>query len=139
MYTHLHDSKYYEDIYDRSTVNMARSKVNSFMNFYQEWFKMMPYETPDSPRSSFNLNWIYMLMVESDLVDRYEDRENHIQKMMDEDRQKDDQLLSARLLFEPICQHCGKSGLRIVSKDLRQLQLVEWMTWIVTMKILLLT
>ena len=109
---------YISAIYDRSTVELARSKVKSFMNFYQEWFKIMPDETPDSPRSSFNLNWIYMLMVGSDLVDRYENREGYIQKMMAEDRQKDDQLLSARLSFEPICQHCGNSGLRIVSKDL---------------------
>jgi hypothetical protein len=64
------------------------------------------------------LNWFYMLMVGNDLLGRYDKRDAEIQNMMDRDEAKDEQIAAARLTSEPFCQHCGKTGRRIVSKDL---------------------
>jgi hypothetical protein len=50
--------------------------------------------------------------------ERWEKREETINEWMNADRSKDQQLEDARLIREPPCQHCGKTGLRIISKDL---------------------
>lgn len=118
MYTHVHERQFYEDMYDRHTVEWARRDLAHFMKFHDKWFEIMPDETPDSLRSSFHLNHIYMQFVGYDLLDRYDKRENHVQEMMAKDEDKDRQIASARLVHEPVCQHCGKTGLRIVDKSL---------------------
>lgn len=115
---YLQERSKYEDRYDRTTVYIARQKVESFEQFRTRWFEIMPDEKPDSYRSIFHLNWIYMLMAGNKLVERYDERENGIREMMDEDVRKDDQIAEARLTSEPICQHCGKTGLRITEKML---------------------
>ncbi len=50
--------------------------------------------------------------------ERWEDREKTIAEWIAKDESKDQQLQNARLTTEPVCQHCGKTGLRIISKDL---------------------
>ena len=122
MRTHLKDRKYYEDVYDGVTVSIARRNVASFEKFRERWFEIMPDEKPDSQRSIFNLNWIYMLMAGSKLVERYDEREADIQRMMSEDTIKDEKVAEARLSEEPICQHCSKTGLRIIDKMLHHRQ-----------------
>lgn len=118
MHAHLKDRRYYEDIYDRVTISIARRNVGSFEKFRERWFEIMPDEKPDSTRSVFSLNWIYMLMAGSKLVERYDGRESGIKEMMDKDSLKDEQVANARLTVEPKCQHCGKTGLRITDKML---------------------
>lgn len=118
MYVHLRDRKFYEDMYDRHTIEWARRDFKYFMQFRDEWFKIMPDEKPDSFRSTFHLNWIYMLMCGNSLVDRYYGRDEDIQKSMAKDEAKDQQIADARLQNEPNCQHCGKQGLRIIDKSL---------------------
>ena len=117
-YVHLKERKFYEDIYDRSTVMTARRQLASFEEFRTEWFKMNEDKDEKSFRNVFHLNWIYMLMCGNELVDRYYARDEHIAKMMRDDEAKDDQIASARLSEEPYCHHCGKQGLRIIDKSL---------------------
>jgi len=115
---HLRNRQVYEDIYDRITVQYARQNMVGFEEIYRKWFKIMPDEKPESHRSAFNLNWIYMLMVGSELVERHDEREGHVNDMMAKDEAKDEQIAAARLTKEPACRHCGKTGLRITDKML---------------------
>ncbi len=118
MYMHLKDRHYYEDMYDRHTVEWGRRDMGYFEDFYKKWFEIMPDEKPESFRSAFHLNHIYMIFVGYSLLDRYDKREDQINKMLADDKAKDEQISGARLSFEPVCQHCGKTGLRITDKSL---------------------
>ena len=118
MYRNTQERQKYEDRYDRLTVSSARTDLKYFFQFRDEWFKIMPDEKPDSFRSVFHLNWIYMLMVGNSLVDRYYKRDDTIDKWVAEDETKDEKIAAARLRSEPKCQHCGKIGLRIIDKSL---------------------
>lgn len=118
-FTNLQDRKYYEDMYDRLTVKEARRGMVYYYDFYEKFIKKLPKgEKIDKPGNAFILNVFYMQAVGNELLDRYEEREEHINKCMDRDREKDDQISEARLTEEPYCQHCGKQGLRIIDKSL---------------------
>jgi len=88
------------------------------MQFHKKWFEIMPDEKPNSHRSVFHLNGVYMQMVGDRLLERYDKRESRIQEMMAKDEAKDEQIADARLTSEPVCKHCGKTGLRIIDKSL---------------------
>lgn len=118
MYTYLKPREHYEDRYDRLTVEFARQDMKYFNQFYEKWFKIMPDEKPDSIRSVFHLNGVYMQMVGNGLLDRYDKRDSEISEMMTEDEDKDEKLANARLTAEPVCQHCGKTDLKITDKSL---------------------
>lgn len=118
MNSRLKPKSYYENLYDKFTVERGRSNQARFEDFYKEWFKIMPDEKPDSFRSVFHLNWVYMLFAGNELIDRYDAREEKIAAMMRRDEITDEQLAAARLISEPECTHCGAKGLRITSKDL---------------------
>ena len=117
-YKHLEDRQKYEDRYDRLTVDFARTDLKYFMQFRKKWFEIMPDEKEDSFRSVFHLNGLYMQMVGNHLLERYDNRDTRIQEWMAEDEAKDEQVANARLTSEPKCQHCGKTGLRILDKSL---------------------
>lgn len=117
-YTYLKERKYYEDIVDHVTVEHGRRKFASFEEFRQKFLEIADDQPPDSHRNVLHLNWFYMLMVGNDLLERYDKRDAEIQEVMDRDEAKDEQIAAARLTSEPFCEHCGKTGLRIVSKDL---------------------
>lgn len=118
MYAYLKDRKYYEDIVDHVTVEAARRNLASFEKFREKFLEIAADQPPDSHRNVLHLNWFYMLMVGNELVDRYDKRETEIQEMMERDQAKDEQIAAARLTSEPVCEHCSKTGLRIISKDL---------------------
>jgi hypothetical protein len=61
-----------------------------------------------------------MMMVGNDLVDKYYKRDDAIAEWMAKDEAKDEQIASVRLTIEPKCQHCGKTGLRIIDRTLMQ-------------------
>lgn len=105
-------------MYDRHTVEFARSDLKYFLEFRDGWFKIMPDEKEDSFRSIFHLNWIYMMMCGNQLVGRYYKRDETITEWMSRDEQKDQKIADARLHDEPTCKHCGKQGLRIIDKSL---------------------
>lgn len=118
MHTHLHDHIEYEDRYDRITVEFGRRHLASYEEFREKYLKMASDQPPDSFRNTLHLNWFYMIMVGNELVERHANRDTEIQKMMARDEAKDAQVSAARLTQEPFCEHCGKTGLRITSKDL---------------------
>lgn len=118
MAEHAKERNHYESRYDKFTVKSARSDLGYFLQFRDEWFKIMPEESPDSFRSTFHLNWVYMMMVGNNLVNRYYKRGETIARWIADDEAKDKQISSARLSTEPKCQHCSKTGLRIIDKSL---------------------
>lgn len=119
MFTHLKERKFYEDIYDRHTVEDGRRGMVHYAKFYDEFEKKLPKDDKiDRPGNALLLNVFYMQTVGNDLLYRYENRERYIVERMAEDKAKDNQITSARLTEEPYCHHCGKQGLRIIDKSL---------------------
>lgn len=119
MYTHLKDRQYYEDIYDRHTVEWARRDTVYYDNFHDEMKRNLPKgEKLDKPGNAFALNLFYMQVVGNDLLRRYEEREGSITEWMARDSAKDEQIAEARLSSEPTCRHCDKQGLRLIDKIL---------------------
>lgn len=120
-FVHLQDQKFYEDIYDGHTVKDGRRRMVYYEDFYEIFKKKLPKDDKiDRPGNAFLLNVFYMQTIGNDLLSRYENRDQSIRQMMEDDKAKDDQIASARLSEEPYCQHCTKQGLRIIDKSLLQ-------------------
>ena len=119
MYAYLKEHQYYEDLYDKLTVESARRGMSHYDNFYAEFEGKLPKdEKIDKPGNAFLLNVFYMETVGNELLDCYEKRDGKIQEWINRDQAKDEQISSARLTKEPSCHHCGKQGLRIIDKSL---------------------
>lgn len=119
MYTHLKERQYYEDIYDRHTVEDGRRGMVHYDKFHAEFESKLPKDDKiDRPGNAILLNTFYMQAVGNKLLDRYENREQRITEWMAKDEDKDNQIAGARLTEEPYCRHCGKQGLRITDKSL---------------------
>ena len=119
MYLHLKELRYYENLYDRHTVEGARRGIKYYDDFLQEMKDKLPKgETIERPGNALILNLFYLQTVGDELLDRYENRDARIAEWVVRDEAKDEQLSSARLHEEPVCQHCGKEGLRIIDKSL---------------------
>jgi hypothetical protein len=125
MYTYLKERTHYEDRYDDVTVSICRMKEKIVEDAYQSLkAKGLPKLTgedkdKDPERELIKVhNWTYYFEVEWVAGERWQQRDDKIQKMMNEDAGKDEQLAEARLTKEPLCVHCRKTGLRIISKDL---------------------
>lgn len=124
MRTYLQDRKHYEDRYDDITIAVCRQKEQICIDaFHAAKKKLTPLTGKDKDKDpeqellrAFNLH--YYFMVEWRAGERWEEREQEIQNMMSEDEAKDRQIAEARLISEPYCIHCEKTGLRIISKDL---------------------
>lgn len=118
-YIHLRDREFYEDIYDRHTVEDARRDMVYYDKFFKEVKSNLDEgDTIDRPGNAVILNLFYMQTVGFELIQRYENREHYIDNWMATDQAKDDRIASAKLLEEPLCHHCNKQGLRIIDKSL---------------------
>lgn len=116
---HLKNHVYYEEIYDRYTVEEARRSIKYYDDFHNDLQTKLPTgETIDKPGNIFILNVFYMQTIGNELLERYENRDTQIAEWIARDEAKDEQITSARLSVEPHCQHCGKAELRITDKSL---------------------
>lgn len=119
MYTHLKERDFYENIYDRHTVEDARRDIVYYYEFYTELeSKLDKDDTIDRPGNAAILNAFYMQVVGLELLHRYENRDQYINEWMAKDEAKDNQIATARLTEEPHCEHCDKEGLRIIDRSL---------------------
>lgn len=124
--TYLKDRKYYEDRYDDTTIALCRQKEQLCIDAYRSAKKnLKPLTEKDKDKDKDPeeellkaVNLHHYFMVEWLAGERWEKREQEIQDMMNTDEAKDRQITEARLTSEPSCIHCGKEGLRILSKDL---------------------
>ena len=117
--THLKDRHYYEDLYDRLTIEAARRGMVHYDKFLTEFESKLPKcEKLDKPGNAFAVNVFYMQTVGNELIHCYEKRESTIGEWMARDESLDERIANARLLEEPYCHHCGKQGLRITDKSL---------------------
>lgn len=113
------ERNYYEDLYDRLTVEAARRGMVYYDKFYSDFEAKLPKgEKIDRPGNAFVINAFYMETVGNELLSRYDKRDQKIADWMERDNAKDTQLAEARLAEEPRCRHCGEQGLRITDKDL---------------------
>lgn len=118
-YTRLKSRSYYEDLYDRHTVESARRDIVYYEEFHQKLEHNLPKEDKiERPGNALLLNVFYMEVLGNELLDRYNNRETRINEWMARDEAKDTQVATARLTEEPYCQHCSKQGLRIIDKSL---------------------
>lgn len=119
MYTHLKQRQYYEDLYDKFTIEAARRGMVHYDKFLIDFESKLPKgEKLDKPGNAFVVNVFYMQTVGNELIHRYEKRESTINEWIARDEAKDEQIASARLSEEPYCHYCGKHGLRIIDKSL---------------------
>lgn len=122
--TYLQDHKHYEDRYDDVTIAICRQRERIYVDAFRKAKKdLKPFTGKDKDKDPERellkvLNIYYYFGVEWVAGERWEKRKAEIQEMMDADEAKDRQLAEARLSSEPVCMHCGKTGLRIISKDL---------------------
>ena len=118
-YVHLKDRQYYEDFYDRLTVESGRRGIAYYYNFYAKFERKLPKDDKISrPGNAFVLNVFYMHTVGDEMLERYEKRDKQIEEWMEHDRASDERIAMARLAKEPACRHCSKQGLRIIDKCL---------------------
>jgi hypothetical protein len=117
MYIRLKERQFYEDIYDRHTIEDGRRNQATFDEMYDDFFKKFPNEEPKRYGVILHMNIFYMAFVGNNLLDRYDKREEYIHDWMAKDEAKDQRIASARLGTEPLCQHCSKTGLRIIDKS----------------------
>jgi len=119
VYTYLKERQYYENLYDRHTVEYARRGDVHYDKFLGDLKSELPEgETIELPRYAIIMNAFYMQALGSELLDRYENRDKCIDDWIARDEAKDLQIANARLTKEPDCRHCGKQGLRIIDKSL---------------------
>ena len=119
MYTYLKERDYYEQVYDKHTVESARRGMVHYEKFFKDISsKLDKDDTISRPGNAIILNAFYMQTVGLELLDRYQKRKEYIEDWMSKDEAKDYRLATARLVEEPTCTHCGKQQLRIVDKSL---------------------
>jgi hypothetical protein len=116
--------QYYEDFYDRVTIDLCRNEEAVLRDLYRKGFKEEVAKLSGKKREDAHesliraINIFHYTQVELLAGERWEHRESGIKELMDENKDEVEQIEQARLTREPICQYCGKSGLRIISKDL---------------------
>lgn len=127
MYTHLKERAYYEKHYDDQTIAICRRNEQVLLDsFLLAVDKTLP-ELAENPTVEgrdpieelarvHHTHHFFYTNYEAGL--RWEKRDKTIADWMAEDEAKDLQIESSRLTSEPVCQHCGKTGLRITSKEL---------------------
>lgn len=118
MITHLKDHRYYEDCYDKVTVDEGRRNVQMYRDIRDRFFEKSKDEDPDSYLWTFWFSRLVSLLVEMPAAERWEKREQTITEWMNTDKAKDHQIEIARLGLEPACEHCGAIGLRLIDKYL---------------------
>jgi len=113
--TYLKSHEEYEDRYDHITVEYGRSEVKWFIQAREEFYKK--YKGKDLPKNlEFWWDRICFWLIDLPLGERWEKKNETIECWQEEDKAKDARLERARLLIEPVCCRCSKTGLRITSK-----------------------
>src|SRR5215216_1546204 len=97
MYIHLKERQFYEDIYDRHTVEEGRRNQASFEKVYDDFFKKFPDVDSKHHGVILHMNIFYMAFTGNNLLDRYDKREEYIHDWMAKDEAKDQRIASARL------------------------------------------
>jgi DNA-directed RNA polymerase subunit M/transcription elongation factor TFIIS len=116
---HLESREKYEDRYDRVTIELCRDKETMLRKVFSESkTKDLPKGKDGERQLRVVANIFHYFEVDMLAGSRWERRTETIAKWMAEDEARDQRLNEARLVSEPKCEHCGKSGLRIISKDL---------------------
>ena len=91
----LKDKKYYEDIYDRVTVDHCRRRVKTFQDTYDHLSENK--ESKNISQETINKDFprIVNVMMYYEQAYRFRDREKTIQEMMNRDKLKDDRIEKA--------------------------------------------
>ena len=120
MITYLKDHKYYEDLYDKMTVDIGRREAGSLLRARDEFYqKVKITDQEEIKKMEFWWDRMYWWLVEIPyLLPRWEEKDAAIRSWMAEDRASDERLAAARPRVEPTCSYCSRQGLRLVTKNL---------------------
>lgn len=119
MVTHLKNRKYYEDQYDRITVQIGWDQSRFLVNARNNLLESGKLSKEDKQKLDFWITRLYWWCCEVPvLLPRYDKREATINGWMADDRAADQRLEQTRPTFDPACEHCGKYGLRLNLKNL---------------------
>ncbi len=121
---YLRPRQHYEDRHDRMVVDICRTREKIMRDSYEEAKEHPPKLTGEDEGKDPEhellrvMNFMHYFYVDQCAGELWEEREQTITEWMEKDKAKDRQLEEARLTKEPVCEHCGKTGLRLTSKDL---------------------
>lgn len=117
MITHLRDRQYYDDLYDKITVDIGREEGQKLLAVRSQILKTT--EEKDMYATEFWFERLYWWLIEIPyLLPRWEEKQSTIDPWMRRDKELDERLASAKPRTEPTCSHCGSHGLRLVNKHL---------------------
>ena len=117
MITHLKDRQYYDDLYDKITVDIGREEGQKLLTVRSQILKTT--EEKDLYATEFWFERLYWWLIEIPyLLPRWEEKQSTIDSWMRRDRELDERLTNARPRVEPICSNCRRQGLRLVTKHL---------------------
>lgn len=110
----------YENRYDSQTIEQGRRDMEWFWKARDEFQKKVEANGTDMKPEAIDFWWgrLCHWLVELPLGERWAKREETIRKWQSEDEAKDMRLENTRPQTEPVCQHCGRTGLRLSSKIL---------------------
>lgn len=118
-YQYLKEESYYEDLYDRHTVEECRSNERVVNKTFSEMEKKEEFaEEFKSHLTGWYLQYsqLYFQLVETVAYLRSKGREEAIRIWMEKDEAKDRRIAEARLTKLPYCKACGKD-MGAISKD----------------------
>ena len=107
---------YYNDLYDRFTVDECRRTERQFDDIIRGYFKKFKDEKKleGLVRATRAAKGVTLYFIQGH---HYEEKEDKIKEWMERDRQKDQRLENARPLTGIVCPHCG-SEMNCTIKDL---------------------
>ncbi len=120
---YLKDASYYQDLYDRFTVEKCRRSeatiIEACNKLKQNDLSKVDPEIEDPEfelRKVFSLH--YWFATEWVAGERWEERQATIDEWMEQDRARDNEVESAQLKKSSPCKHCRSHNLQLISKDL---------------------
>jgi len=114
----LHDKSFYEDIYDKTTIEHCRSGETMVNKVFSEMEKKVSCSEIKKHHAGwyFQYSAIYFQSVELIAAGRFTERQKIIDGWIERDRKQEERLESAEIIKMPYCRYCGKN-MALISKD----------------------
>jgi phosphohistidine phosphatase SixA len=118
MYIYLKELQYYEDRYDKSTIEVCRRGERMVNQTFAEMQKKLSAKELKQHMPGWYLQYsvLYFSLVEMPAAIRVGERDEAIAKWMKQDEDKDRRLTDAGITGDAYCRSCAKN-MHVISKD----------------------
>jgi hypothetical protein len=107
-FTYLDDRSVYEERYDKATVELCRGSEQMMQKLFGERPPLNTRGEADSASGYYQYSIMYFHLVEALAGERWQEREETINKWMADDEAKDLRLENAKPVVLPYCRSCGE-------------------------------